>query len=116
VNIFSAGKTFSHQSGTVAPVSTTGPQATSFKTMAANPLLRIRSLAKKAFGETVGEATGFSAPSDRGGFADWMLSSGPGFERLRLSWMRRDQTMQSFVHDWLARHVWWGRAPRGRLG
>jgi hypothetical protein len=78
--------------------------------------LRICSPAKKLFGEVFGEATGVSVPSDNGGLADWILSSGPGFGRLELSWMRRDQTMQSFVHDWRARHLRWGRAPRRRLG
>ena len=49
--------------GALAPVSTIGRQATSIKTMAANPLLRIRSHAKKTFGETFGAATGVNAPS-----------------------------------------------------
>jgi hypothetical protein len=46
----------------MAPVSTTGPQATSLKTMAPNPLLRIRPPAKKTFGEAFGAATGVSDP------------------------------------------------------
>ena len=37
--------------------------------------------AQKTFGETFGAATGVSAPSYRGGFADGMGFSGPGFER-----------------------------------
>ena len=31
------------------------------------------------FGKRLGAATGVSDPSYRGGFADWMDSSGPGF-------------------------------------
>ena len=30
--------------------------------------------------------------------------------------MGRDQTMHSFVHDWRARHIRWGRAPRADWG
>ena len=29
--------------------------------------------------------------------------------------MGRDLTMHSFVYDWRARHIQWGRAPMGRL-
>jgi hypothetical protein len=47
--------------------------------MAAKPLIRSRFPAKKTFGETFGAATGVSAPSDSGGFADGMDFSGPGF-------------------------------------
>jgi hypothetical protein len=56
------GKLTSRWPGTLAPVSTTGPQATSLKTMAPNPLLRIRPHAKKTFGEAFGAATGVSDP------------------------------------------------------
>ena len=58
----STGKLTSRWPGTLAPVSIIGPQATSFKTMAPKPLLRIRPHAKKTFGETFGAATGVSDP------------------------------------------------------
>ena len=42
----------------MAPVFIIGLRATSFETMAPNPLLRIRPHAKMTFGETFGAATG----------------------------------------------------------
>ena len=56
----------------MAPVSTIGREATSFKIMTAKPLIRSQFPAQKTFGETFGAATGVSAPSYSGGFADWI--------------------------------------------
>ncbi len=39
-----------------------------------------------------------------------------GFRATESRYLGRDQTMHSFVHHWRARHIRWGRAPRGRLG
>ena len=83
------GKLTSRWPGTLAPVSTLGPQATSLKTMAPKPLLRIRSYAKKTFGEAFGAATGVSDPrlqkiriqnNNPGGKAATVAGyAGPGF-------------------------------------
>jgi hypothetical protein len=64
--------------GTLAPVSTLGPQATSLKTTAPKPLLRSRPHAKKTFGKVFGATTGRNRCA--GGKAATVAGyAGPGF-------------------------------------